>query len=104
VNDIETQRMEPTYLLVVCILVIVIANVMITIRLSVDMRALATRDLTPPPLPCGAVPTRFVMEEPECADKLLRFMNVTNVRVLSSKGLDAVWMEPAVRGGWNVSE
>jgi len=91
-------------LLVVCILVIVIVNVMITIRLSVDMRASATQDLKRTPLPCGAVPTRFVMEEPECADKLLRFMNVTNVHVLSSKALNTLRTEPALRAGWNVSE
>jgi len=37
------------------------------------------------PLPCGAIPTRFVIDEPECADKLLRSMNVTNVRVLPAE-------------------
>ena len=34
-------------------------------------------------LPCAAIPTRYVLEYPECADKLLRAMNVTNVRILS---------------------
>lgn len=34
------------------------------------------------PLPCGAIPTRFVMEEPECTDTLLRLMNGTNVHVV----------------------
>ena len=34
-----------------------------------------------PSLPCAAIPTRFVMEHPDCADKLLMSMNVTNVRV-----------------------
>ena len=31
--------------------------------------------------PCAAIPRRFVMDHPECADKLLRSMNVTNVRI-----------------------
>ena len=44
----------------------------------------------PDPLPCGAVPTRFVMDEPECADKLLRSMNVTDVHILPLKTLQAV--------------
>jgi hypothetical protein len=35
-------------------------------------------------LPCEAIPTQYVLEEPECADKLLRAMNVTNVRVRSA--------------------
>ena len=33
-------------------------------------------------LPCPAIPTRLILENPECADKLIRAMNVTNVRVL----------------------
>ena len=34
-----------------------------------------------PSLPCAAIPMRFVVEEPACADKLVRSMNVTNVRI-----------------------
>ena len=33
-------------------------------------------------LPCEALPVRFILDEPECADKLLRAMNVTRVRVV----------------------
>ena len=33
----------------------------------------------------GAVPVRFVLDEPECADKLLRAMNVTRVRILPKR-------------------
>ncbi|MCK4342529.1 MAG: hypothetical protein KAY37_12490 [Phycisphaerae bacterium] len=33
-------------------------------------------------LPCAALPTRFVLESPECAQKLLDAMNVSNVRVV----------------------
>ncbi len=33
-------------------------------------------------LPCTAIPTKLVLQDPECADKLLRAMNVTNVRIL----------------------
>jgi hypothetical protein len=32
---------------------------------------------------CQAVPTRLILEDPQCADKLLRAMNVTKVRILS---------------------
>jgi len=31
-------------------------------------------------LPCQAIPVRFAMDNPECANKLLASMNVTNVR------------------------
>jgi hypothetical protein len=68
----------------VCILVFVVVNLIMTIGLAVDTRTSAARVLTQPSLPCGAIPTRFVMEEPECADRLLRLMNVTDVRVVPS--------------------
>ena len=41
-------------------------------------------------LPCQAVPIRFVIDEPECADKLLRSMNVTNVHVLPAEDLHSL--------------
>jgi hypothetical protein len=90
-------------LLMVGIVVLVIVNLMVTIRLAVDTRASAARVWKQPSLPCGAIPTRFVMEEPECADKLLRSMNVTNVRVLPSKALDTVQTEPVTQGWHNLS-
>ena len=33
-------------------------------------------------LPCEAIPIRFVLDDPVCADRLLRAMNVTNVGVI----------------------
>jgi hypothetical protein len=68
--------------LVLCTIGFVIVNLILTIRLAADINKLAGPVSKRSPLPCGAIPTRFVMEEPECADKLLRSMNVTNVRVL----------------------
>ena len=37
-------------------------------------------------LPCAAIPVRLVMEDPVCADKLVRSMNITNVRILPRRG------------------
>ncbi|MCY2928867.1 MAG: hypothetical protein NTV86_05125 [Planctomycetota bacterium] len=34
------------------------------------------------PASCMALPVRFVMQDPECAQKLLNAMNVSNVRIL----------------------
>jgi hypothetical protein len=40
-----------------------------------------------PPSPtapfCDAIPTRLILEDPQCADKLLRAMNITKVRISS---------------------
>lgn len=33
-------------------------------------------------LPCQAIPTKLILEDPACADKLIQAMNVTGVRVL----------------------
>ncbi len=34
----------------------------------------------------AAIPVKFVMEDPVCADKLVRSMNITNVRILPRRG------------------
>jgi hypothetical protein len=44
------------------------------------------------------------MEEPECANKLLRSMNVTNVRIVSSKALHVEQMQSAMGARASVSE
>jgi hypothetical protein len=62
-------------------------------------------------LPCGAVPTRFVIEEPECADRLLRSMNVTNVHILQesdfyqvlSNGIRDYLEEAKNNSSWHVN-
>ena len=77
--------------LVLCMIVFVIVNLILTIRLAADINKLAGPVSKRPPLPCGAIPTRFVMEEPECADMLLRSMNVTNVHILPAATYSTAW-------------
>jgi len=81
-------------LLIVCLLVVVVVDLVVTMRLAVDMQVSAPQVCMQPALPCGAIPTRFVLEEPECADKLLKSMNVTNVRVQPSQALWVEQMKP----------
>ncbi|GMU20508.1 MAG: hypothetical protein AMXMBFR13_06050 [Phycisphaerae bacterium] len=69
----------------VCLIVIVLGlllNALLLIRVSMQMAELREAKDKRSDLPCAAIPTRFVLDEPECADKLLRVMNVTNVRIL----------------------
>ena len=33
--------------------------------------------------PCLAIPTKFILQEPECVEKLIQAANVSNVRVIS---------------------
>lgn len=38
----------------------------------------------PPSLPCAAIPTQFMMQDPACAQKLLEAMNVTKFQILTN--------------------
>ena len=67
----STTVIIPLLLLILCA---VVADIAIT-------RKVATADATEPTLPCAAIPTRFVVEQRECAQMLLESMNVTNVRI-----------------------
>jgi hypothetical protein len=64
--------------LLVCIFGLVLANLLMAIRLASKID-----NVQPCPqkrgLPCEAIPIKFAMENPQCANKLLRAMNVTNV-------------------------
>ena len=66
--------------LLLLILLGLVANIIMTTKLSgkVDTVALCIKKKS---LPCAAIPIRYVMDEPQCADKLLLAMNVTNVRI-----------------------
>lgn len=39
---------------------------------------------------CLAIPMKFVLNEPECGEKLLRAANVSNVKIVSTGMLDSV--------------
>jgi hypothetical protein len=73
-------RMAFQKILMVCAMVLLVVNILLTAWTfwSLEKFRLGQRES----LPCQAVPIRFVMDEPECADRLLRSMNVSNVRVL----------------------
>jgi len=78
-------------ILMVCVLVFLAVNLFITTRLFLNAKKSSLMLRSREPLPCKAVPTRFVMEEPECANKLLRSMNVTNVRILPAATSNTAW-------------
>lgn len=68
-------------LILVCLLMV--ANLLVAIQLLAHARQATSQAMPQNALPCPAIPTRFVLDDPQCADKLLRAMNVTDVRVLS---------------------
>lgn len=69
-----------TTLLLIGLQVIVLAAVIADLWVTTHPR----EELPPAPkpsLPCAAVPMSFISENPECADHLLRAMNVTGVHI-----------------------
>lgn len=68
-------------ILMVCIVGLSLANILVATKIALDLERLQSCQQKRGSLPCQAVPTRFVMEEPECANKLLKSMNVTNVHI-----------------------
>ena len=67
---------------IVLIVIGVLVNLFLTLNLALRPQITMISECQPRPLPCGSLPIRFVLDDPVCADKLLRAMNVTNVRIL----------------------
>jgi len=78
------EKMATQRILMVCVLLLLVANILLTAKTVLDLERLKSCEHGRESLPCQAVPIRFVMDEPECADKLLRSMNVTNIHILPS--------------------
>ncbi|MBU0718414.1 MAG: hypothetical protein KJ749_09215 [Planctomycetes bacterium] len=68
--------------LLLLILIALAADWALLLRLNEDVARLIDDRARKGALPCAALPTRFVLESPDCAQRLLDSMNVTNVRVL----------------------
>ena len=66
----------------VLVLALLGANLILTLKLSERLDATLTRLESKRSLACAAVPIRFVVDSPECANLLLQAMNVTNVRIV----------------------
>ena len=79
------QRNRAYRYVVVTLLVLIVlglfVNTLLTVLVRGDLDALTTKRGGSAGLPCPALPTRFVLEEPAGTQKLLESMSVTNVRV-----------------------
>ena len=68
---------------VIILLVLVLVALIVTaVLMSRFMQSMASK-------PCLAIPTRFILEYPECAEKLVQAANVSNVRIVSLRALDS---------------
>ena len=72
---------------VICLIIVMTANLMMTIRISQNIKAIRTIPAKTRSLACEAIPIRFAMNHPDCANELLYYMNVTNVQFLPRSSL-----------------
>ena len=70
------------WLKVLLVLLLIAVMVDVTARLLLLAKEKA-------PSRCLAIPTRFILEYPECAQRLVEAANVTNVRIVSSGTLES---------------
>ncbi len=77
-NEGRTHHFLPvlTLALAIVTLIGVATNTVTMLKLTAELKRAPPRAL-----PCSAIPTRLVLEDPICAQKLLDSMNVTNVRI-----------------------
>ena len=91
------RKMAWQMILVICVVGLLVTNVLVIAKLALGLERLKSCQHKRESLPCQAVPIQFVIEEPECADKLLRSMNVTNVHILSVEVLDLLPNKTSLR-------
>ncbi len=75
------KRKKPVWrvVLLVCVLGLVLINLLITMRFASKIDQVQSCSQKRKSLPCEAIPIKFAIEEPQCANRLLRAMNITNV-------------------------
>jgi hypothetical protein len=69
---------------VIALLVMILIAVVADITIKVYPPAKAKQQSR-----CLAVPTKFIIEHPDCADKLVQAANLTNMRIVSPKTLES---------------
>ena len=62
------------------IVLLILLTVLVAANITVTLGG-PTRQTPSDALPCRAVPKSFVAEHPECANALLRSMNVSNIHI-----------------------
>ena len=89
-KDFEKKRV--IIVLLVMVLVVIVAD--IAIRLLPPAKQQSR---------CLAVPTKFIMEYPDCADKLIQAANLTNIRIVPPETLELRQFKPSYFYSQNLS-
>lgn len=67
--------------IVIMFVVLTATNILVLIKIMGTLTEFSNLHQKSQSLPCPAIPTRLILEDPGCAQKLLDSMNVTNVRI-----------------------
>ena len=88
------KRKETVWIMILLILILagVFADVLLNLRHEPNTVA-------KPTLACQAIPTRYILEYPDCVDKLLRVMNVSNVKIVSGRPQTSMKNESSIHTG-----
>ena len=76
----KDKKVEWVVILIVVVLIVVVAD--IAVHLSVPEKSKQ-------PSQCLEIPIKFVMEYPDCTNKLLKAANLTNIRIVPPGTLEA---------------
>ena len=68
--------------LAVCVIALLLTNLIITVRMADEIEELRPAIQRRRSLPCESMPIKFALDNPDCANRLLEAMNVTNVKIL----------------------
>lgn len=67
--------------IVIVFVVLTAGNILVLIKITGALTEFSNLHQKSQSLPCPAIPTRLILEDPACAQKLLDSMNVTDVRI-----------------------
>ncbi len=81
IAKIENKKWIVLGILQVLILIGLVVDLALTWRLTTSVDEPDERYRATNALPCPAVPTRLILDNPTCAQALLESMNVSNVRI-----------------------
>ena len=73
--------------LLILLLLAAAANLTVMWQASVKLDKMASEFTRERPLACSAIPIKLVSEDPTCANKLIKAMNITNVHILSNESV-----------------
>jgi tetratricopeptide (TPR) repeat protein len=82
--DLNACEVRAFLLLLSLLLIGLLVNISLTYQALVAVKNLSASSAQRGSLPCEALPVRFFLDHPTCAEKLLRAMNVTNVRIVEN--------------------